>query len=55
MARATDIDVVFAIWTDDIDVSHVGCGGCDRQWWPYMGDNIAVIGQNADWNPCPGR
>jgi hypothetical protein len=27
MARARDIDVVFAIWTDDLNVDHVGWGG----------------------------
>ncbi len=45
MARATDTDVVFAIWTDDIGVSHVGCGDSDGQWWPLMGDNAATIGR----------
>jgi hypothetical protein len=45
MARGTDIDVVFAISTDDTGVSHVGCGRSDRQWWPDMGDNAATIGR----------
>jgi hypothetical protein len=44
-ARARDVDVVFAIWTDDINVSRVGCGGSDGQWWPLMGDNAATIRQ----------
>jgi hypothetical protein len=29
MVRARDFDVGFAIWTDDIGVGHVGCGGVD--------------------------
>jgi hypothetical protein len=45
IARARDIDVVFAIWTDDIAVGHVGCGGSDGQWWLFVGDNAATIGQ----------
>jgi hypothetical protein len=31
MACATNSDVVFAIWTGDIDVAHVGCGGSAGQ------------------------
>jgi hypothetical protein len=46
ISRARDIDVGFAIWTDDIGVGRVRCGGSDGQWWPYVGDNAATIGQN---------
>jgi hypothetical protein len=45
-ARARDSDVVIAIWTDDINVSRVGCGVSEGQWWPFMGDNAATIGQS---------
>ena len=60
IARAKDFDVVFAIWTDDLNVSRVGCGGVDGQWWPYVGDNAATIGQMLngtmpDFTPVSSR
>ena len=52
ISRARDIDVGFAIWTDDNVVGRVGCGVSDGQWWPFMGDKAARIGQN--WNRADG-